>query len=85
MIHHAVSPPYGGPGRGIYQYEEAGGAGHGGHGGGDNEPSYGKPYGLNNTDLYLGGSTGIVESYFKAFSSVYKVNENQAATSTKSG
>ncbi|KAL9976359.1 hypothetical protein ACROYT_G013653 [Oculina patagonica] len=50
--------PYGGPGRGKYVNGEVGGAGHGGRGGGDSNLSYGSPYGLTDTDLYLGGSTG---------------------------
>ena len=54
--------PYGGPGRGVRVNGDVGGAGHGGHGGGDSDLSSGKPYGLTNTDVYLGGSTGIVES-----------------------
>lgn len=59
--------PYGGPGRGKYVNGEVGGAGHGGRGGGDSDLSYGSPYGLTNTDLYLGGSTGIVQSSDVAF------------------
>lgn len=53
--------PYGGPGRGIRVNGEFGGAGHGGHGGGDSSLSNGNSYGLTDTDLYLGGSTGINE------------------------
>ena len=41
---------------------EFGGAGHGGNGGGDSSLSHGNSYGLTDTDLYLGGSTGIEES-----------------------
>ena len=59
--------PYGGPGRGLYYKKEAGGAGHGGHGEGKTKYSYSKPYGLKNVDHYLGGSTGIVNSYVKAW------------------
>lgn len=54
--------PYGGPGHGILINGEFGGAGHGGNGGGDSSLSHGNSYGLTDTDLYLGGSTGIKES-----------------------
>lgn len=62
--------PYGGPGRGIRINGEVGGAGHGGHGGGDSSLSSGNPYGLTDTDLYLGGSTGIEESLTAALTSL---------------
>jgi len=41
---------------------EAGGAGHGGRGGGDSDLSYGVSYGITKFDQYLGGSTGMVKS-----------------------
>ena len=59
MLNCHAGFPYGGPGRGVRIGGELGGAGHGGDGGGDSSLSQGNSYGLTDTDLYLGGSTGI--------------------------
>ena len=55
---YRIAPPYHGPGRGKYSNLVAGGAGHGGQGGGDNVLA--SSYGAVHIDQYLGGSTGTV-------------------------
>lgn len=59
LSNYRIAPPYNGPGRGIYSNLVAGGAGHGGQGGGDNVLA--SSYGAVHINQYLGGSTGIVQ------------------------
>ena len=60
LSNYRIAPPYNGPGRGNYSNLVAGGAGHGGQGGGgDNVLA--SSYGAVHINQYLGGSTGIVQ------------------------
>ena len=59
LSNYRIAPPYNGPGRGIHSNLVAGGAGHGGQGGGDNVLA--SSYGAVHINQYLGVSTGIVQ------------------------